>query len=309
MGKVLKPFQEAGILGQIALMYLVPYAGKFIWQGLLKMAPGALAAAGAGTAAGAAAGAGTAAAGVHAGTKFGLEGLKSLGTALTEKGTTNLFQKAVGTIVKGVHAGGQAFQTVTSAIGTGIDNVMEAGRNFFGGDGAEILTTDVSPSIFDPATAETIRATPGEVLAETLSDDAAAEYAQQISAETSQLYLPEAEISAPLITPEAPVITAPTLGEELVTDLKGGLKEGAKATAKAVGVSLLSPQPDDDDDDSYVAGYAVEPVSMAYGPMAYDKQDFMNQSQGNYYGGPTSSLYGQELFGQDPWFQWMNMSA
>ena len=76
-----------------------------------------------------------------------------------------------------------------------------------------------------------------------------------------------------------------------------------------MGVSLLSPQPDDDDDDSYVAGYAVEPVSMAYGPMAYDKQDFMNQSQGNYYGGPTSSLYGQELFGQDPWFQWMNMSA
>ena len=272
-------------------------------------------------------------AGVHAGTEFGLEGLKSLGTALTEEGTTNLFQKAVGTIVKGVHAGGQAFQTVTSAIGTGVDNVMEAGRNLFGGDGTEILTTDVSPSIFDPATAETIGATPGEVLVEPLSDDAAAffaehgpptetgkelfgtkgltdvEYAQQISAKNLQQNLPEAEIYGMNITPEAPVITAPTLGEELVTDLKGGLKEGAKVTAKAVGVSLLSPQPDDDDDDSYVAGYAVEPVSMAYGPMAYDKQDFMNQSQGNYYGGPTSSLYGQELFGQDPWFQWMNMSA
>ncbi len=43
VGKIIEPFQKLGIVGQIGLMFLMPHAAGWLWKGLLKMAPGALA--------------------------------------------------------------------------------------------------------------------------------------------------------------------------------------------------------------------------------------------------------------------------
>ena len=115
VGKIAEPFKKLGWVGQIGLMFLMPHAAGWIWKGLLKMAPGALAGSS------------------LAGAKFGLAGLETLGAAMTSP-TANIFQKMIGRAVQGIHAGGVAFRSVTQAIGSGIDRVINTGRELFGSD-------------------------------------------------------------------------------------------------------------------------------------------------------------------------------
>ena len=151
VGKIIEPFQKLGIVGQIGLMFLMPHAAGWLWKGLLKMAPGALA------------GSSLAA---QAGTKFSLAGLEAVGAAMTSP-TANIFQKVIGRTVQAIHTGGTAFQSVTSAIGNGVDWVVDKGRELFGSDTGVITNkiNDIKMTSINPNTGNITTQTWGEMKA------------------------------------------------------------------------------------------------------------------------------------------------
>ena len=93
MGKIMKPFAKLGIVGQIALGFLMPWAAGAIFSG------------------------------------FGT-------LATTMAGSSNLFIKAAGTVMKGIHAGATAvkgaFTKVTDAISGGLETVTGKAKEMFG---------------------------------------------------------------------------------------------------------------------------------------------------------------------------------
>jgi hypothetical protein len=120
--KIGKGIGKLGIIGQVGMMFLMPYAGSMIFKGLLKLAPGVLS---------------TSAS--LAGTKFGVAGLTKLGSALTATGA-NPFQIAIGKIVQGAAVTGRAFNSITGlinggatkAIGTTAESYAEGARRLSG---------------------------------------------------------------------------------------------------------------------------------------------------------------------------------
>tara|TARA_R110002020_G_scaffold67682_1_gene177533 strand:+ start:4582 stop:5775 length:1194 start_codon:yes stop_codon:yes gene_type:complete len=151
VGKIIEPFQKLGIVGQIGLMFLMPHAAGWLWKGLLKMAPGALA------------GSNLA---LQAGTKFSLAGLEAVGAAMTSP-TANIFQRIIGRTAQAIHTGGTAFQTVTGAIGDGIDWVAEKGRELFGSETGVITDgiNDIKMTSINPNTGDIATQTWGEMKA------------------------------------------------------------------------------------------------------------------------------------------------
>ena len=93
MGKIMKPFAKLGIVGQIALGFIMPWAAGAIFSG------------------------------------FG-----TLATSMAA--SSNIFIKAAGTVMKGIHAGASAvkgaFTKVTDAISGGLETVTGKAKEMFG---------------------------------------------------------------------------------------------------------------------------------------------------------------------------------
>lgn len=110
--KVGKVVGKLGIIGQVGMMVLMPHMGSMIWKGLLKIAPGV----------------------GLAGTKFGMAGLKTLGTALTAPGV-NPIQWTIGKVVQGIHAGatatGKVWNSITGLLNGGADKLPETMQGKF----------------------------------------------------------------------------------------------------------------------------------------------------------------------------------
>ena len=96
LGRIAKPFQKLGILGQIALSFIMPWAVGGIMKGM----------------------------GYLASSSFGA-------TAATWAKSSNLFVKAAGTLAKGINYGAaavnKAYTFISDGISTGLDWVSEQG--------------------------------------------------------------------------------------------------------------------------------------------------------------------------------------
>jgi len=93
LGKIMKPFAKLGIVGQIALGFIMPWAAGAVFSGL-----------------------------------------GTLGTTMAA--SSNIFVKAAGTVMKGIHAGASAvkgaFTKVTDAISGGLETVTGKAKEMFG---------------------------------------------------------------------------------------------------------------------------------------------------------------------------------
>lgn len=105
LGKIAKPFAKLGIVGQIALGVMMPWAAGSIWKGLT-------------------------------GTTFNLTNFGTVATELA--GKSNLFQSAVGKVMEGIHWGitkvQGAYNSVTGAISDGFEAVTNQAKKMFGID-------------------------------------------------------------------------------------------------------------------------------------------------------------------------------
>jgi hypothetical protein len=103
MAKIAKPFAKLGIVGQIALGFLMPWAAGAIWTGLT-------------------------------GTTFSLASMGTVAGNLTA--SSNIFAKAAGYVMKGVHWGAtkvqNAYQYVTDKISSGIDTLTGRAKETLG---------------------------------------------------------------------------------------------------------------------------------------------------------------------------------
>lgn len=105
IGKIAKPFAKLGIVGQIALGVLMPWAAGAVWQGLT-------------------------------GTTFSLANFGTVAGNLAQ--STNLFKSVAGNIMKGIHWGATkiqgAYNSVTGAISDGFEAVTGKAKELFGMD-------------------------------------------------------------------------------------------------------------------------------------------------------------------------------
>lgn len=105
IGKIAKPFAKLGIIGQIALGVLMPWAAGAVWQGLT-------------------------------GTTFSLANFGTVAGNLAQ--STNLFKSVAGNIMKGIHWGATkiqgAYNSVTGAISDGFEAVTGKAKELFGMD-------------------------------------------------------------------------------------------------------------------------------------------------------------------------------
>ena len=96
LGKISKPFQKFGVLGQIALGFIMPWAVGGIMKGMGFLAS---------------------------------EGFGAIASNLA--GKTNLFQKAVGKLAQGIHMGAsginKAYTFISDGISAGLEKVSELG--------------------------------------------------------------------------------------------------------------------------------------------------------------------------------------
>jgi len=112
MGKIMKPFAKLGIVGQIAMGFIMPWAAGAVWQGLT-------------------------------GTAFSMGSFGTVAGNLAK--SSNLFAKAAGKLMQGVHWGATkikgAYDTVTGAIGDGFKQVKTKAQEVFGikGDASDLI--------------------------------------------------------------------------------------------------------------------------------------------------------------------------
>ena len=103
IGKIAKPFQKFGIIGQIGLAMFLPWAAGSIWQGLT-------------------------------GTAFNLGNFGTVAGELAK--SSNVFAKVAGYTMKGVHYGAtqvsNAYQFVTDKISEGFNYLTEKSQEMFG---------------------------------------------------------------------------------------------------------------------------------------------------------------------------------
>ena len=103
MGKIMKPFAKLGIVGQIALGMIMPWAAGAIWQGLT-------------------------------GTAFSLGSFGTVADNLAQ--SSNLFAHAAGRVMQGVHWGATtiqgAYNTVTEGLKTGFTKFTNKAKEVLG---------------------------------------------------------------------------------------------------------------------------------------------------------------------------------
>lgn len=105
IGKIAKPFSKLGIVGQVALGFLMPWAAGKIWTGLT-------------------------------GTTFSMANFGTVAGNLAK--STNVFQSVAGKVMQGIHWGATqvqgAYNSITGVISDGFNNLTSKARELFGMD-------------------------------------------------------------------------------------------------------------------------------------------------------------------------------
>ena len=105
IGKIAKPFSKLGIVGQVALGFLMPWAAGKIWTGLT-------------------------------GTTFSMANFGTVAGNLAK--STNVFQSVAGKVMQGIHWGATqvkgAYNTVTGVISDGFEAITGQAKKLFGID-------------------------------------------------------------------------------------------------------------------------------------------------------------------------------
>jgi len=269
MGKIMKPFAKLGIVGQIALGFIMPWAAGAVFSGL-----------------------------------------GTLGTTMAA--SSNIFVKAAGTVMKGIHAGASAvkgaFTKVTDAISGGLETVTGKAKEMFGinADASDFVKNAPDMKEFD--------------LGSNLSEKAVADVAASKTVE-GQLAstIPDAigKVTKDVIGDISKQATEKTLVgniKQAVLDAPGKLVEGTIASATAgvqEGIARsISPEGD--------VIYPPEVVDML-GPTnnystVFNERDLVReeqnlQSQGGMFGGfiHGASVQSDSNFGlqDDVWLNYM----
>ena len=260
IGKIAKPFAKLGVIGQIALGIVMPWAAGAIFKGL-----------------------------------------GTLGTAMV--GSSNLFVKAAGTVMKGVHWGATkikgAFSTVTDAIKGGLETVTTKAKDLFGinADVSDLVKnspdmkefdfgkTPYDKAVEDVVTSQTVEGQLAETIPTALADTGVTEVAEQTLLEQVK-----------------------EKGKEAILDIPSKIATGAVAgVQEGVAASIYQP------DVEYNAEVADFLNANAYqGYTTYNEVDFTKLNQmndevgasGGIYGGPihTVSVSNDTSFGGDSFF-------
>tara|TARA_S200002703_G_scaffold153124_1_gene154307 strand:+ start:954 stop:1844 length:891 start_codon:yes stop_codon:yes gene_type:complete len=240
LGKIAKPFAKLGIVGQIGLGFLMPWAASSIFKG------------------------------------FGT-------LASTMAGSSNLFMKAAGTVMKGIHWGATkiqgAFNTVTDAIKGGFENLTGKAKEFFGIDAdasdllkntPDIKEVDLSQTPYDKAVKDAVTSQTVEgQLAQTIPDALADKTAEKVAEKTLLEKVKEKGKEAILGIPS-----------KITTGVVSGIQEGVAA-------SIAQP------DVEYAADVADFLSANAYqGYTTYNEVDFTKLNQYNDQVGSQAGLYG-----------------
>jgi hypothetical protein len=269
MGKIMKPFAKLGIVGQIALGFIMPWAAGAVFSGL-----------------------------------------GTLGTTMAA--SSNIFVKAAGTVMKGIHAGASAvkgaFTKVTDAISGGLETVTGKAKEMFGinADASDFVKNAPDMKEFDFGTNLSEKAVADAAVSQTVEGQLASTIPDAIGKVTKDVI---GDISK-----QATEKTLVGNIKQAVLDAPGKLVEGTIASATAgvqEGIARsISPEGD--------VIYPPEVVDML-GPTnnystVFNERDLVKeeqnlQSQGGMFGGfiHGASVQSDSNFGlqDDVWLNYM----
>ena len=162
LGKISKPFQKFGVLGQIALGFIMPWAVGGIMKGMGFLAS---------------------------------EGFGAIASNLA--GKTNLFQKAVGKLAQGIHMGAsginKAYTFISDGISAGLEKVSELGGKIKTGitdkfeAAAEWVTGDAKVMTADEAFAKDVFSSDTLADAGSYGVENAADFVKEVTAPKNAL--------------------------------------------------------------------------------------------------------------------------
>jgi len=247
IGKIAKPFAKLGIVGQIALGFLMPWAAGAIFKG------------------------------------FGT-------LASTMAGSSNLFVKAAGSLMKGVHWGATkikgAFTKVTDAISGGLETITGKAKEMFGmgADASDLIKNTPDMKEFDLGTNLSEKSISDAAASKTVEGQLAQTIPDAIGKVTDDVI---GEISTK-VTDKTLVESLKAKGKEAILDVPSKLVTGAvSGVQEGIAASIAQP-------DVEYAPDVVDFLNMnAYqGYTTYNEVDFTKLNQYNDQVGSQAGLYG-----------------
>jgi len=205
IGKIAKPFSKLGIVGQVALGFLMPWAAGKIWTGLT-------------------------------GTTFSMANFGTVAGNLAK--STNVFQSVAGKVMQGIHWGATqvqgAYNTVTGVISDGFEAVTGQAKKLFGidADASDLIKNAPEMKEFD------FGKTPYD---EAVADIAASKTVEGQLAETIPTALADTGVTE--VTEQTLLEQVKEKGKEAILDIPSKIATGAVAGVQE-GVAASIYQPD-----------------------------------------------------------------
>lgn len=269
MGKVMKPFAKLGIVGQIALGFIMPWAAGAVFSGL-----------------------------------------GTLGTTMAA--SSNIFVKAAGTVMKGIHAGASAvkgaFTKVTDAISGGLETVTGKAKEMFGikADASDFIKNAPDMKEFDFGTNLSEKAVADAAVSQTVEGQLASTIPDAIGKVTKDVIgdiSKQATEKSLVGNIKQAVLDAPgKLVEGTIASATAGVQEGIARSISPEG-DIVYPQNIVD-----MMG-STSNYSSVYNETDLVAEDAKLQSQGGMFGGlihganvQTSSNFGLQ---DDIWLNYM----
>jgi len=269
MGKIMKPFAKLGIVGQIALGFIMPWAAGAIFQG------------------------------------FGT-------LASTMAGSSNLFVKAAGTVMKGIHAGASAvkgaFTKVTDAISGGLETITGKAKEMFGmnADASDFVKNAPDMKEFDLGTNLSEKAISDVAASKTVEGQLASTIPDAISKVTTDVLgdISKQTTEKTLVgNIKQAVLDAPgKLVEGTIASTTAGLKEGIARSISPEGDVIYPPEVVE------ILG-STNNYSTVFNERDLVREEQNLQSQGGMFGGIIhgASVQSDSNFGlqDDVWTRYM----
>jgi hypothetical protein len=247
IGKIAKPFAKLGIVGQVALGFLMPWAAGAIFKG------------------------------------FGT-------LASTMAGSSSLFVKTAGSLMKGVHWGATkikgAFTKVTDAISGGLETITGKAKEMFGigADASDLIKNTPDMKEFDLGTNLSEKSISDAAASKTVEGQLAQTIPDAIGKVTDDVI---GEISTK-VTDKTLVESLKAKGKEAILDVPSKLVTGAvSGVQEGIAASIAQP------DVEYAPDVADFLNMNAYqGYTTYNEVDFTKLNQYNDQVGSQAGLYG-----------------
>ena len=273
MGKIMKPFAKLGIVGQIALGFIMPWAAGAIFQG------------------------------------FGT-------LASTMAGSSNLFVKAAGTVMKGIHAGASAvkgaFTKVTDAISGGLETITGKAKEMFGmnADASDFVKNAPDMKEFDLGTNLSEKAISDVAASKTVEGQLASTIPDAISKVTTDVLgdISKQTTEKTLVgNIKQAVLDAPgKLVEGTIASTTAGLKEGIARSISPEGDVIYPPEVVE------ILG-STNNYSTVFNERDLVREEQNLQSQGGMFGGIIhgASVQSDSNFGlqDDVWTRYMKVGT